>query len=908
MLNIIVRGVFVGLVIVLLGHVGMVSSSVPDGVGEGFWQCGHAGISDPCRRNFNDIEPAGGNRAWAVGDNGVIAHLIGANTTIIPSPVVANFMAVSVINDNNVWVYGEQRSDSGQLIPVLLQWNGSSFQEMPAPDRFFPLDLQMFTNTDGWALGAAGPARWNGSSWQNISAPLDVQELIQDMHFVSSDEGWFVGQHGNPQNWQLGFILRWKDGQFERMNVPPVQPNPPVVPRMNSVFANSPNDVWFGSDTGELLQWNGSEITLKDFDDSFVEPEPEALNFSATNDGWLTTSSGLYHWNGSNWQKQSRHVGNKIGMNSPNSGWLIKELGEIIYWNGTYWGGSPAPPSDIKSVDFQDGTGWFVGDKGLSAQRQNNDWVLAPSLTTNDLFDVDLHSGQDGWAVGENNTALRYHNGNWSVANTPDIGDIVRVVSHSDDVAWAISTGWPSKLIRWNGSTWQEISRPNSNAITDLDIYSATHVWYTDTDGKAVHWNGSTWRIESPPRHGVPFSIKILSENNIRIVSESGSTHWNGTEWVTIENGQASLFDWHDSAWGVGLAGLIQKEGKGVWEEFASPTGENLNHIGFNNENDIWAVGPNSLIHWNGTSWRTISSAPDSFQNDKQTNLAIDMISPTEGWAVGVWGHNRSVMSYFDGTQWHKARNPNRFSLYDIDMLSSDIGWAVGDAGTMLRRENGLWHPVPKPNNESAALRGVSVLSEDSVWLVGKPAAEQSALVWHWNGTAVAEVQVPASSPLAAIQMLDENTGWAVGPSEYALHWNGSNWLTQTLPSSSNLTALHMLSATEGWAVGNFGTIVRYQNGSWSEVASPTNATLNSIHMKSTGEGWIIGDSEQFNGQGVMLYWDGTSWTKQNQVPLRNFKDFDYIDADNQLWGVGEHAVFRQFQLPEKVYLPLITR
>jgi hypothetical protein len=60
------------------------------------------------------------------------------------------------------------------------------------------------------------------------------------------------------------------------------------------------------------------------------------------------------------------------------------------------------------------------------------------------------------------------------------------------------------------------------------------------------------------------------------------------------------------------------------------------------------------------------------------------MVSPTEGWAVGVVG---TILHYSDGS-WCRASSPIKL-LDSVAMASPTAAWAVGGGGTILHYSGG---------------------------------------------------------------------------------------------------------------------------------------------------------------------------------------------------------------------------
>ena len=61
--------------------------------------------------------------------------------------------------------------------------------------------------------------------------------------------------------------------------------------------------------------------------------------------------------------------------------------------------------------------------------------------------------------------------------------------------------------------------------------------------------------------------------------------------------------------------------------------------------------------------------------------LCVDLISLTDGWAVGSDG----CIVHWDGTSWNNVTSPILYNLKSVDMVSSTDGWAVGQRGVIIR-------------------------------------------------------------------------------------------------------------------------------------------------------------------------------------------------------------------------------
>ncbi len=119
---------------------------------------------------------------------------------------------------------------------------------------------------------------------------------------------------------------------------------------------------------------------------------------------------------------------------------------------------------------------------------------------------------------------------------------------------------------------------------------------------------------------------------------------------------------------------------QGTWVEVDSPTSENLWAIDMLSSSEGWAVGGyccdpwiSTILHYNGVAWEVVSS-PTWHQL-----FALDMVSQNEGWAGGQFGG----LLHYSGGEWQIADSPTEIDIRDIDMVSEDEGWAVG--GKMVK-------------------------------------------------------------------------------------------------------------------------------------------------------------------------------------------------------------------------------
>ena len=144
-----------------------------------------------------------------------------------------------------------------------------------------------------------------------------------------------------------------------------------------------------------------------------------------------------------------------------------------------------------------------------------------------------------------------------------------------------------------------------------------------------------------------------------------------------------------------------------------------------------------TIIRWNGASWTGPMVAPTAGIDYR----SIKMVSATDGWIAGTLNPVtvEGLLLRWNGVAWNIVRSWVTENLNGLFMLPGGTsGSAVGDAETIIRWNNAQWISQTSPT--AFPLFDVSMVSSNDGWAVGggnippAPLALGSS-IFRWDGT-----------------------------------------------------------------------------------------------------------------------------------------------------------------------------
>jgi len=251
---------------------------------------------------------------------------------------------------------------------------------------------------------------------------------------------------------------------------------------------------------------------------------------------------------------------------------------------------------------------------------------------------------------------------------------------------------------------------------------------------------------------------------------------------------------------------------------------------------------------------------------------------PTDVFAVGAGG----TILHWDGAAWTPMSSPTSKSLGAVWGSSTSDVFAVGAGGTIVHWDGASWSAMSSPTD--ANLLGVWGSGYRDVYAVGPGLFDSPGVIAHWNGDVWSATTVDTPS-LNAVWGSGPNDVFVVGYAGNVLHWDGTQW--SKMPLLDNLNAIWGSGPDDVFAVGFMGHVWHWNGHVWYMMGSATNAWLKGVW--GTGPNDVYAIEPSGPGAGVVVHWDGVSWSVVYQDSGSPQDVFDHIAA---IWGSGRNDVF----------------
>jgi len=273
--------------------------------------------------------------------------------------------------------------------------------------------------------------------------------------------------------------------------------------------------------------------------------------------------------------------------------------------------------------------------------------------------------------------------------------------------------------------------------------------------------------------------------------------------------------------------------------------------VGGSSTNDVYAVGSETIWHYDGRSWMPEHSYGGGFLNGVWAASRNDVYVV---WSSGDGGRTGEVL-HFDGRDWRRVASAPA-ALQSVWGTSGSDVYAVGRQETILHYDGSAWSTYSTGRREW--LEGIWGSSSHDVFVAGLLDS-----ILHYDGARWTRQYTGA--PSLGLWGSSSQDVFAVGGSSIT-HYDGVRWSPQASGTTNNLFAVWGSSAHDVFAVGANGTILHYDGTGWSAQASGTTSHLWGVWGSSAYDVFAV-------GQNVILRYDGTRWSppasvsRSNEVP-----------------------------------------
>ncbi len=631
----------------------------------------------------------------------------------------------------------------------------------------------------------------------------DWSAHLYDVHFVSENQGWAVGNFEPPRHGDVlsetegaeSLIISTDDGgknwhrQYSRVFGKPLR----------KVYFRDASEGWCVGDGGTLIYTTDSGQT------------------------WQPLETGT---------QNNLHDVSIVG----DTGWVVGDWGTLL--KSTDGGrtftdvGAPSwfRKRALRGIHFVDDThGWVIAYSGLETApgriAENAGYIYATTnggqtwieqfATEQALFSLHFVDRARGWIVGDRR----------SLFATIDGGKTWEFVTAGSNQRHKQRYGQPAYLGNEQLHTFSlydvDFVNADANAVGAVSNRTSAHGWIVGDLGVILHTDGKNWKHQrGGPRFHNSADALLL-----------------GVDFVSAQLG-----------WAVGENGTIlhTRNGGVTWEAQSSPS-HLLIDVYAVSGNKAYVVGDRgAILHFDpGTAkagWRA--------QDSRTTECfgATHFVSPQKGWAVaeaGVILHTTN-----GGSLWQRQPADTQQELLAVFFVNEKIGWCVGSGGEIIHTDNGGKTWRTQKSGTTANLFDVHFTSKLRGWAVGMLGTmlytRDGGKQWHLDERIAKHKDTRYSQAwFDAVYFVSDTIGWVVGVDGLILHTKngGKTWSRQEGHTQNNLDDVFFISETEGWCVGKAGLVLRTRDGgeNWRPQRTDTRTDLKAIYMSSAESGWVVG-------------------------------------------------------------------
>jgi hypothetical protein len=451
----------------------------------------------------------------------------------------------------------------------------------------------------------------------------------------------------------------------------------PCTSGFMSTWGTASNDVWASG--GCTMHWDGSAWSV------VVNAPSGLIGGINASDFWIASGNQAFHWDGTQWVEhdtlEQQDAVYPVAFGGSGTTTLeVSYQGTIEQWTGSAWAvvdASTHPAIAAVVIDSQHLV--LAQSSGAISLWASGTWTTQTAPVSVDWTAIAATSLSDVWVAGVDpyGTQVVYHwNGaTWSPAGSPtDVGKPYGLWEDPSGAVWVASES--SAVSVWNGVAWTQKTMGDNRAYwvwgSDWDnIWTLGGGAYLGTN-TVMHWNGSTWADSMFPDPSAelydgwasgPNDVWIAGGQRQSSTTDRVIFHWNGAVWSSSgalgsESSGASNFAGFTSIWGAAA-------------------------------NDIYAVAPTALYHYDGNAWTPVVAVPGGSDVFGSSADDVDVVENQHlwHWDGASWTRKTMPISLGIHTGWANSPTDVWLGPYHYDGSSFvDLGFehAIGTATDMF--------------------------------------------------------------------------------------------------------------------------------------------------------------------------------------------------------------------------------
>jgi photosystem II stability/assembly factor-like uncharacterized protein len=282
----------------------------------------------------------------------------------------------------------------------------------------------------------------------------------------------------------------------------------------------------------------------------------------------------------------------------------------------------------------------------------------------------------------------------------------------------------------------------------------------------------------------------------------------------------------------------------------------------------------------------------------KGDNLnCIRFVDATTGYAVGDAG---TIIKTTDGgLTWTIQNSGTYFDLYSVYFTDTNTGYVTGGdtfwESILLKTTNGGMSWSVLTTGYERPYKSIHFVNADTGYFVGNGYLEPNIgdIIFKTTdgGKNWTKKMLESNYGLSSICFTDEDTGYALGETFWKTTDGGENWIYQNNVSGKSV---FFTDAKTGYIAGDYGKILKTTNAgtSWELQHTDSTYSLTSVFFTDSNTGYAVGGD---NSKGVILKTRdaGVSWTNVIMENLPLLASI-YFNKKNTGFAVGKGGAIIQ--------------